>query len=164
MDFSSFNDSPAAEAAAVLRPCVDIDRWVEEIVALRPFANRGELIDFAGRAAAPWTTAEVDGALAHHPRIGERAAGTSAEADMSRKEQSGVVSSAETQAALEAGNRAYEEKFDRVFLIRAAGRSAEDILEQLQKRLHNSPDEEIAVVAQQLREIAILRLEGVIEA
>lgn len=83
---------------------------------------------------------------------------------MSRKEQAGVVSSAETQTALEAGNRAYEEKFDRVFLIRASGRSAEEILEQLQKRLHNSPDEEIAVVAQQLREIAILRLEGAIEA
>ncbi|EMY36196.1 OHCU decarboxylase [Arthrobacter crystallopoietes BAB-32] len=164
MDFSTFNHAQPAEAAAVLRPCVDITRWVEEIVALRPFASRNELIEFAGRAANPWTAEEIDGALAHHPRIGERAAGNSAEAGMSRKEQSGVVRSPEVQAALEAGNRAYEEKFDRVFLIRAAGRSAEEILEQLQKRLHNSPDEEIAVVAQQLREIAVLRLEGAIEA
>jgi 2-oxo-4-hydroxy-4-carboxy-5-ureidoimidazoline decarboxylase len=83
---------------------------------------------------------------------------------MSRKEQSGVAQSAEVQDRLRSGNQAYEEKFDRVFLIRAAGRSAEEILSQLEKRLRNSPDEEIAVVAGQLREIAILRLEGVIEA
>lgn len=164
MDFSSFNNLSSADAADVLRPCVDIDRWVQAIAAARPFADRTELISFARGAADPWTTEEIDAALAHHPRIGERAAGNSAEAGMSRKEQSGVVRSAGIQAALDAGNRAYEAKFDRVFLIRAAGRSAEDILEQLQKRLHNSPDEEIAVVAQQLREIAILRLEGAIEA
>jgi 2-oxo-4-hydroxy-4-carboxy-5-ureidoimidazoline decarboxylase len=164
MDFSTFNHVPPADAEAVLRPCVRIDRWVEEIVAARPFAGRTELIRFARRAADPWTAAEIDAALAYHPRIGERAAGNSAEADMSRKEQSGVVPSARVQAALAAGNRAYEEKFDRVFLIRAAGRSADDILEQLQKRLHNSPDEEAVVVARQLREIAVLRLEGAIEA
>lgn len=164
MDFSSFNHLSPADAADVLRPCVGIDRWVQQVVAARPFADRTELIGFAAAAADPWTTEEIDAALAHHPRIGERAAGNSAEAGMSRKEQSGVVRSAEIQAALDAGNRSYEAKFDRVFLIRAAGRSAEDILEQLQKRLHNSPDEEIAVVAQQLREIAILRLEGAIEA
>jgi 2-oxo-4-hydroxy-4-carboxy-5-ureidoimidazoline decarboxylase len=163
MDLATFNQLPPADAAAVLRPCGDIDRWVGEIVAARPFAGRTELIGFARRAADPWTSAEVDAALAHHPRIGERAGGNSAEAGMSRKEQSGVVPSTDTQAALAAGNRAYEEKFHRVFLIRAAGRSAEDILEQLQKRLHHSPDEEIAVVAQQLREIAVLRLEGAIE-
>ena len=61
-----------------------------------------------------------------------------------------------------AGNHAYEEKFGRVFLIRAAGRTATEILAALRTRLTHSPAEEDAIVAQQLREIAVLRLEGVI--
>ena len=35
------------------------------------------------------------------------------------------------------GNRAYEERFDRVFLIRAAGRDADEILAELERRLGN---------------------------
>ena len=62
--------------------------------------------------------------------------------------------------ALAAGNRAYEEKFGRVFLIRAAGRSAQQILDALTARLDHSPAEEEPVVAEQLREIAVLRLKG----
>ena len=64
--------------------------------------------------------------------------------------------------ALARGNREYEEKFGRVFLIRAAGRSARDILAALNQRLTNSAEEEDRIVAQQLREIAVLRLEGLI--
>ena len=61
-----------------------------------------------------------------------------------------------------AGNREYEEKFGRVFLIRAAGRTAPEILQALNSRLANTPAEEDTIVAQQLREIAVLRLEGLI--
>ena len=64
--------------------------------------------------------------------------------------------------ALAQGNRDYEEKFGRVFLIRAAGRTAPEILAALNERLANSPAEEDVTVAQQLREIAVLRLEGLI--
>jgi 2-oxo-4-hydroxy-4-carboxy-5-ureidoimidazoline decarboxylase len=82
---------------------------------------------------------------------------------MSRSEQSGVDPSDNgTAAALAAGNRAYEEKFGRVFLIRAAGLTAPEILAALHTRLSNPPAEEDAIVARQLREIALLRLEGVI--
>jgi 2-oxo-4-hydroxy-4-carboxy-5-ureidoimidazoline decarboxylase len=82
---------------------------------------------------------------------------------MSRSEQAGVdPADAEVTEALAAGNRAYEEKFGRVFLIRAAGRTAPEILAALQERLDNSPAQEDVIVAQQLREIALLRLEGVI--
>lgn len=77
---------------------------------------------------------------------------------MARSEQSGVAASA--AQALADGNRAYEARFDRVFLIRAAGRSADDILTALRERLGNTPDQELAVIDAQLREIAALRLEG----
>lgn len=163
MKLSSFNSLPGPEAAAVLRPCVDNSRWVTELVDARPFGDKEQLLAAAEAAAKPWSEAEIDAALARHPRIGERADGTSAEAGMSRGEQAGVSRDAAAQAELRRLNLAYEEKFGRVFLIRAAGRSTEDILEQLSSRLDNTPEEEIAVVGQQLREIALLRLDGAIE-
>ncbi len=75
------------------------------------------------------------------------------------REQSGVDASADTAARLAAGNAAYEERFDRIFLVRAAGRSAEEILALLAQRLTHDPETELAVTAGQLREIALLRLE-----
>ena len=65
----------------------------------------------------------------------------------------------EVRAALGEGNRAYEERFGHVFLIRASGRSAEELLAALRERLGNDPDTEWGVVAEELREITRLRLE-----
>ncbi len=163
MDLESFNALDRDAARAALRPCVDIDRWIDEVVDGRPYASVDAALSAARRAADPWTEAEIDGALAHHPRIGDRARGASTEATLSRSEQAGVdVTNADVQAELVEGNHAYEDRFGRVFLIRAAGRSSGEILEALHARLRHSPDEELAVVAQQLREIAVLRLEGVL--
>ncbi|MDQ1593687.1 MAG: 2-oxo-4-hydroxy-4-carboxy-5-ureidoimidazoline decarboxylase [Arthrobacter pascens] len=163
MKLAEFNEADRADASAVLRPCIDVQRWVDQIADARPFASGDALLGFARDAASPFTPDEVDAALAHHPRIGERPTAATAEASMSRSEQSGVdPADAAAAEALAAGNRAYEEKFGRVFLIRAAGRTAPEILAALNERLANSPAQEDVIVAQQLREIALLRLEGVI--
>ncbi|GAB4098266.1 2-oxo-4-hydroxy-4-carboxy-5-ureidoimidazoline decarboxylase [Sinomonas halotolerans] len=160
MSLEQFNDAPSAEAERLLRPCLDIDRWVDEIEKNRPFATPEALLEHARSAAHPFSPQEIEGALAHHPRIGERAAGTSTEAGMSRSEQAGVDQQDHgTVTALAQGNRDYEKKFGRVFLIRAAGRSAEEILAALHGRLGHTPEQEEAIVAEQLREIAVLRLE-----
>jgi len=163
MRLEAFNRADREEAIAALRPCLDIDRWCAEVADARPFGSVDELVAWAEVAASPFTAAEVEGALAHHPRIGERAAGADAEAAMSRAEQAGVdPDDAEIAAALAAGNRAYEERFGRVFLIRAAGRSAREMLDALTERLGHTPAEEEPVVAEQLREIAVLRLKGLV--
>ena len=101
--------------------------------------------------------------MAQHPRIGERAQGGSAEADLSRSEQAGLRLGDDVQRRLVEGNQAYERRFGRVFLIRAAGRSSAEILDQLQVRLDNDLDTEDAVVADQLRQIALVRLAGVVD-
>ena len=163
MKLAEFNSVDPAGAQAILRPCIDISRWVEAVAAARPYAGRDELLEFAAAAANPFTAAEVEAAMAHHPRIGERPTAASTEASMSRSEQAGVdPADAGTAEALARGNREYEEKFGRVFLIRAAGRTAPEILQALETRLTNSPEDEDTIVAQQLREIAVLRLEGLI--
>jgi len=159
-----FNESPNAALAAELRPCIDVDRWVQEIIHARPYASAEEILERARTAADPFTAEEVAAAMAHHPRIGERAAGSGEEAALSRKEQRAIDPADEaTAAALARGNAAYEAKFGRVFLIRAAGRPPAEILAALDARLHHSPAEEDLVVAEQLREIALLRLQGVLD-
>jgi 2-oxo-4-hydroxy-4-carboxy-5-ureidoimidazoline decarboxylase len=163
MLLEDFNAAGRAEAAAALRPCLDIERWIAEIVDSRPFGSRGSLREAAVRAADPFTSEEVEAALAHHPRIGERAAGNSTEARLSQSEQATLgASDPAVAAAIAEGNRAYEEKFGQVFLIRAAGRSREEILAALNARLAHTSEEEQAIIGQQLREIAVLRLEGLI--
>ncbi len=163
MLLEDFNAAGHAEAAAALRPCLDIQRWIEEIVQRRPFGNAASLIEAANQAAEPFTRPEVAAALAHHPRIGERAAGNSTEARLSQSEQAGLGSpDPAVAAAIAEGNRRYEEKFGQVFLIRAAGRSREDVLAALNARLAHTLEQEQAIIGQQLREIAVLRLEGLI--
>ena len=116
-----------------------------------------------GPLAIPdFTDEELAAALAKHPRIGERA-GAGHDVAFSEREQSAVgTADAAIQQAILAGNADYESKFDRVFLIRAAGRSAPEILAELQRRLGNSPEQERAEVVTQLREIALTRLETVL--
>ncbi|MDJ0356216.1 2-oxo-4-hydroxy-4-carboxy-5-ureidoimidazoline decarboxylase [Paenarthrobacter sp. PH39-S1] len=165
MTLERFNQLEPSEAVAVLRPCIDVSRWIDEIAQARPFTSIEALLDCAGKAANPFADAEIDSALSHHPRIGERAAGSNAEAALSRSEQAALgPTDAQVAAELVAGNRAYEEKFGRVFLIRAAGRSSREILAALNERLQNTPETENPIVAQQLREIALLRLKGGVTA
>jgi 2-oxo-4-hydroxy-4-carboxy-5-ureidoimidazoline decarboxylase len=165
MHLDQFNTASRTEAADSLRPCLDVQRWVDELTDARPFASLGALLQAARGAANPLTPAEIDTALAHHPRIGERAQGNSAEAKLSHAEQAGLgEADAAVAEALAEGNRAYEEKFGQVFLIRAAGRSRGDILAALNTRLGHTAEEEQTIIGQQLREIAVLRLEGLISA
>ena len=111
------------------------------------------------RSARALTDEELDQALSGHPRIGQRSSGTGAAASFSRAEQSASQSAdADLAARLEAGNAAYEAKFGRVFLIRAAGRDRPEILAELERRLRLDPAAELEVVGAELRGIALLRI------
>jgi len=158
----AFNSMDRDDAITLLRPCVDVDRWCEQLADARPFASAEILFAAAELAASPFEPDEIEQALAHHPRIGERATGANTEAALSRAEQAGIdPTDADIAAALVEGNRAYEQRFGRVFLIRAAGRSASEILAALTERLGNTDADETAIVADQLRQIAVLRLKGI---
>jgi 2-oxo-4-hydroxy-4-carboxy-5-ureidoimidazoline decarboxylase len=146
-----------------LEAALSVPRWVDELAAQAPFESLDELLHRARAAATPLSPGEIDQAMAHHPRIGETASGTSAAAVHSRHEQAGLAHTsdqddAELTAAIHTGNLAYEARFDRVFLIRAAGRTRAEILHELERRLTFDDETELAIVAEQLREIALLRL------
>ena len=142
-----------------LATCLAVPRWVDEVAAGAPYASLDDLLDAAGLAATPLSAEEVDQALADHPRIGERSTGDGTAGAFSAAEQEASASDdADLAAQLAAGNRAYEEKFGRTFLIRAAGRSRLEILDELHRRLEIEPAAEIKVVAAELRDIALRRI------
>lgn len=161
MHIDEFDALPAADAAALAGVWAAIPAWVDAIVAGRPFASTDALAGRADELAREWTATDLDAALAHHPRIGQRPRGDGAEADASRREQAAMsTASAGTAAELAEANAAYEARFGRVFLIRAAGRSPEEMLAEARRRLGNDDVTETAEALDQLRQIALLRLRG----
>jgi 2-oxo-4-hydroxy-4-carboxy-5-ureidoimidazoline decarboxylase len=160
-----FNAEPADRAEKMLRACNAAPSFAVEVAAGRPYPSADALVARAEQVsrALPWS--EVAAALAAHPRIGDRVEGASAEAAASRREQSAMGTAEESvRAAIVAGNRAYEERFDQVFLIRATGRSAEEMLAELQRRLANSVTDERSEVTEQLAQITALRVTGLLDA
>jgi 2-oxo-4-hydroxy-4-carboxy-5-ureidoimidazoline decarboxylase len=158
-----FNEQPADQAVRALRACNAAPRFAEEVAAGRPYPSADALVARAEKVARALPWAEVEVALDAHPRIGDRVEGTSAEAASSRREQSSMTDAdAEVRAALVEGNRAYEERFGHVFLIRASGRSPEEILAELRRRLANDETVERAEATEQLAQITGLRVRGLV--
>ncbi|MGA5302290.1 2-oxo-4-hydroxy-4-carboxy-5-ureidoimidazoline decarboxylase [Nucisporomicrobium flavum] len=156
----AFNSLPAGELSAVCAA----PGWVAAMIAGRPYPSRQAIVAAADAALRDLGRPDVLAALSAHPRIGERAAGDSKEAAWSRREQSAAADADEATAeALIAANRAYEEKFGHVFLIFASGRSRAEILAAARERLGNDEAAERPIVADQLRRIALLRLERLLD-
>lgn len=163
LSLDHLNTAPPDELRPVLRACVTSSAWADRFLAGRPYAPVDDAVAAAEKAVLALDTAQIDAALAGHPRIGERPGGAHADgAAFSRSEQSGVDSGADTAARLAAGNAAYEQRFGHVFLIRAAGRDADQILTELERRLGNDPATERAEAAGQLAEITALRMRQVL--
>ncbi|QNE46075.1 2-oxo-4-hydroxy-4-carboxy-5-ureidoimidazoline decarboxylase [Glaciihabitans sp. INWT7] len=151
---------PLTELRAGLMASLAVPRWVDDVVRVAPFESVSQLLDVASAAATPLSASEIDEAIAHHPRIGEKPVGDGAAQAFSRNEQAGLGSDEEDLAAeIAAGNVAYEQRFGRVFIIRAAGRSRAEILTELERRLELPNSSELEIVGEQLRDIALLRIE-----
>ncbi|MGY1985641.1 2-oxo-4-hydroxy-4-carboxy-5-ureidoimidazoline decarboxylase [Blastococcus sp. SYSU DS0669] len=163
MRIAEFDALAAGEAAALLRRCADIPSFVAAVAGGRPYGSVDALLAAAREGTASWTDAEVDAALADHPRIGEQPAGSGPSAALAGREQAGVDPADELlRRRLAEGNRRYEERFGRIYLVRAAGRSGPELLDLLEQRLANDPATEFSVTRSQLAEIALLRLEGLV--
>ena len=158
-----FNALPDGDARGLLLTCLDAPLWADRVVAGRPYETVGEVEAAMVAASAAISDEELEQALARHPRIGERADADRHDAAHSTREQSGVDrDDADLARRLEEGNRAYEERFGRVFIVRAAGRSGQDILEHLRHRLDNTDEAERAATIDQLTQIAVLRMREVL--
>ncbi|MGQ0733584.1 MAG: 2-oxo-4-hydroxy-4-carboxy-5-ureidoimidazoline decarboxylase [Acidobacteriota bacterium] len=156
------DEAGAGEARALLGRCCGSRRWVEHMLARRPFAGQTALV---AAARDEWFALGPDDwreAFAHHPRIGDRHAAAERFAptrDLSRGEQAGVGdASAAVLDALAEGNRAYEARFGYTFIVCATGKTAEDMLALLQSRLENDPVTELQIASTEQAKITAIRL------
>lgn len=154
LDLAAFNHATPEEARPVLTACLAVPRWVDAVLAGRPYPAREALL--ASAEAFRLSPPEIHRAIAAHPRIGERATGASA------VEQSGVDSVA--TGRFRVANREYERRFGHVYLVCANGRDGEELLADLSARMRNDPETELEVAGRELAKIALLRLAKAVTA
>lgn len=155
-----FNQAPNAEVIDVIKVWAPIDEWAEAILENRPYSSVEELEQFADRTARAWALDDVMAAIATHAQLGKKPEGKDASSAHSRKEQSSMGDlQTSTQERLLELQAEYLDKFGHIFLIRAAGRDANQILAALEQRLTRTPEEEQSTTADELRQIALLRLD-----
>lgn len=160
MTLTELNQLPDTRAQAEFLRCCASHRWAHLMSAERPFANLDVLEAVAQRLWWLLDVADWLEAFAAHPRIGERATSTWSAQEQARSR----VMSAEVGARIAAGNRNYEQRFGYTFIVCAAERSAEEILQVLERRLHNEPADELQIAADEQRKITALRLDKLLRS
>ncbi|MGI9019033.1 MAG: allantoicase [Euzebya sp.] len=153
----------AAEPAVLhqtLHGCCGSQAWVTQMMARAPFTDPDSLLRAADEVWRGLDAADHLEAFAAHPRIGDRSG-----PPHTLDEQQGTESAdRQVLEQLHDGNVAYEKRFGHVFLIRAAGRSAQEMLAALQQRLQGDPHTELGIAAEQQRQITALRLNVLLDA
>jgi 2-oxo-4-hydroxy-4-carboxy-5-ureidoimidazoline decarboxylase len=158
------NALPLDAASEALTRCCGAARWVEGMLARRPFESRAALLSAAAEVWAQLGQKDYLEAFAHHPEIGANLEALGhklgATADWASAEQSGAANAGEaTLLALRDGNASYRARFGYSFIVCATGKSAEQMLGLLRARIDHSPEQELAIAAAEQAKITHLRLE-----
>ena len=156
------NALPESEARAAFERCCGAGRWVESMLAGRPYESFPAVVAASDDAFDELEDGDWMEAFRHHPMIGDVAelrkkfASTAAWAGA---EQGGAAAASETTLrALADGNRDYAERFGYIFIVCATGKSAEEMLGLLRMRLGNEAEFELAIAAEEQKKITGLRL------
>lgn len=157
-----WNQLSLQQAAEEILPCCGSKNWAQQMAMRRPIGDEGALLAACDDVCKGLTESDWDEAFRSHPRIGEsrpEIRSTARSAAWSGQEQRNVGGApGDVKTALAEGNRAYEQRFHRVFIVCATGKSAPEILQILQRRLRNDQRSELLEAAGQQRQIAQLRL------
>lgn len=155
-----WNAASPGQAAEQILPCNGSRTWAEQMASLRPFATAFDLTCSADIVWRALRERDWQQAFDSHPRIGEQHAksATAASLQWSAGEQSAANPDDQVKEALAAANRAYEQKYGRIFIVCAAGKSAAEILAILNQRMANDPTTELREAVEQQRQITQLRL------
>lgn len=142
--------------------CCGSRAWARAMVARRSIRSEADLLAACDAIWKDLPVADWMEALQSHPRIGDPKAPSAASAQSaawSRSEQRKVGTASDVvKAALSEGNRVYEQRFGRIFIVCATGKSVQEILAILERRLGNDEHTELREAAEQQRQIAHLRL------
>jgi 2-oxo-4-hydroxy-4-carboxy-5-ureidoimidazoline decarboxylase len=160
--YQRINDARSDVAREMLQRANGSSRWVDLMMARRPFASADALQSVA---RSEWFSLGEDDwleAFSHHPKIGDRASLEKrfpSTHDLSSKEQSRIGgANAEVIAALQEANEVYLKRFGFIFIVCATGKSAEEMLTLLRDRLSNNRATELRIAAEEQAKITALRL------
>jgi 2-oxo-4-hydroxy-4-carboxy-5-ureidoimidazoline decarboxylase len=158
----SWNRLSVEEAVSTILPCCGSRAWAIGMAARRPLLDEAAL---AAAADETWHNLNLSDwmeAFQSHPRIGDayaRQAVPPQSAAWSTQEQERVKDIGDTlRSAFEEGNREYERRFGRIFIVCASGKSAAEIQQILRRRLQNDAEIELREAAEQQRQITQIRL------
>jgi 2-oxo-4-hydroxy-4-carboxy-5-ureidoimidazoline decarboxylase len=159
-----WNSLDPDEAAREILPCCGSSAWADQLAARRPFAEPGQLFEESDWVWAGLTEQDWRQAFESHPRIGQQHAHAATAQSLSwssaeqRAAMAGVAPDDSIRLALAERNRQYEERFGRIFIVCAAGKSATEVLALLDARMSNTAADELLEAAEQQRQITQLRL------
>jgi 2-oxo-4-hydroxy-4-carboxy-5-ureidoimidazoline decarboxylase len=162
-----WNQIDSEAAAREILPCCGSHAWADGLAARRPFSSPQQLFEASD---AIWTALDEEAwreAFDSHPRIGQqyaRAATAESLAWSSQEQRAAMSKDDAIKLALAEGNRQYEDRFGRIFIVCASGRSAAEILDILHRRMQDSAADEMLEAAEQQRQITQLRLRRWLES
>ncbi len=163
MTLEELNNLELSDLKTELIKCCGSSAWADQLCALFPFEQKIDVFEIAEDVWYHCDREDFLEASAHHPKIGdinslkEKFANSS---HWASGEQSGVDKANSTVLeSLARGNADYENKFGYIFIVCATGKSAEEMLELLNERLINEPEEEIMIAMEEQNKITKIRLE-----
>lgn len=166
-DLRWFNSLAPHAAHHELLKCCGSYRWATSIVQARPYTSVDELLK---QAKEVWWKLDKDDwleAFRSHPKIGEKKVAKPVVAQStqwSEQEQQGVAhASPEVTGKLATLNYDYEQKFGFIFIVCATGKSSDEILALLERRLANDAAKELPIAAAEQAQITELRLRKLLE-
>lgn len=157
-----WNHLPAELASEQILPCCGSSAWARELAASRPLHDEAGLLAASDEIWQGLKPEDWLEAFSKHPQIGEKkapAAASTQAASWSEQEQQKVSSAAEAvRHDLAQANREYEQRFGRVFIVCATGKSAEEMLAILRRRMQNDDATELHAATEEQRKITNIRL------
>jgi 2-oxo-4-hydroxy-4-carboxy-5-ureidoimidazoline decarboxylase len=144
-----------------LLECCGSSNWVDRMFARSPFGSFEQLSQDADEVWWALDESDWQEAFSKHPQIGARGAVSA----WSQQEQAGMDEA--TPAAAESMrylNREYFEKFGWIFITCATGKSAGEMRAEIERRLINTPADEIRIAAGEQAKIMQIRLRKLLES
>ncbi len=156
----AWNRLPQPDATEAILPCNGSVAWAIGMVNARPLRTPDDLFAAADRVWQGLTPSDWQQAFDSHPRIGERKAkaATVQSLTWSEGEQSEAGIDASMERQLADANKEYEQRFGRIFIVCATGKTAAEMLAILKVRLANEAATELQEAAEQQCRITQLRL------
>jgi 2-oxo-4-hydroxy-4-carboxy-5-ureidoimidazoline decarboxylase len=165
---AELNNLEAAQASQLFFDCNAASRWVDAMVAGRPYSSLEALKAKARQIWSSLGESDYLEAFEAHPMIGDvdslREKYGSTKAIAAGEQAGAATADEETLQRLARLNQEYLGKFGFIFIVFATGKSAAEMLALLESRIGNTREQEVQNAAAEQLKITLLRIDKLIPA